>query len=911
MLDKGGSLKHYGTPRKSGRYPYGSGDNPQRSKSFRQQVLDLKKQGVSEKDIAKGFGLDSTSALRAKISLEKAAERQRDSTRALRLKDKGYSNVEIGRKMGIAESSVRSLLDPATKERASITAATSDMLKKQVADKRYLDVGAGVEANIGVSRTRLNTAISKLTESGEYKIQYVNVEQLGTGKKTSIKVLTPSDVDASELYANKANIRTITDWTEDGGRTYLGLAPVKNIDSKRIKVRFAEEGGEDMDGIIQLRRDAPDLSLGKAHYAQVRIGVDGTHYLKGMAIKDDNMPDGVDVIFNTNKSKAVGKLGAMKLQKDDPDNPFGATVRQKYYIDSDGKKQLSPINIVGFPSKPGSGEEGSWDTWSKTLSSQFLSKQSPALAKQQLDIGLKARQKEFEEIKALTNPAVKARLLDSFADDCDSRAVHLKAAALPRQSSKVLIPITSLKDDEAYAPTYKNGEKLALIRHPHGGIFEIPVVTVNNKNKQGRSILENAKDAIGIHPKTAKKLSGADFDGDSVLVIPYSKKIQTAPSLKGLKDFEPRIAYPGYPGMKRMTAKNKQTEMGKVSNLITDMTIKGATPSELARAVRHSMVVIDAEKHGLNYKQSYEDNGIASLKAKYQGGTPSRPNGASTLISKSASEIRVGTRRPATKADIAANPEKLKGVVRRNDYSIDPKTGKRVYVDRTDDFYINKKGKPVRRQIKTTRMNETEDARSLSSGTIIEEVYANYANSMKSLANRARLESINTPRQKYSPASKKAYKNEVESLKAKLKIAKSNKPLERQAQLLANKVVATKKAANPKMTASEIKKIKGQALEEARLRTGAKKQRIHITNDEWNAIQSGAISHNLLTQILNNTDLDHVKELATPRTHKVMPESKRIKAANLLANGYTQAEVASRLGVSVSSLAKAMKGEEN
>src|SRR5690606_21658099 len=100
--------------------------------------------------------------------------------------------------------------------------------------------------------------------------------------------------------------------------------------------------------------------------------------------------------------------------------------------------------------------------------------------------------------------------------------------------------------------------------------------------------------------------------------------------------------YPAYEGMPKMTAKQKQSEMGKVSNLITDMTIKGANTNEIARAVRHSMVVIDAEKHNLNYKQSAIDNGISQLKQKYQGGAD---KGASTLISRTTSEQRVPTRK--------------------------------------------------------------------------------------------------------------------------------------------------------------------------------------------------------------------------------------------------------------------------
>ena len=119
-------LKHYGTPRKSGRYPWGSGDDPeQRHRSFLGYVDKLKKDGLSEVEIAKGLGM-KTSELRAKKSIAKAAVRQEDAGYALRLKDKGYSNVAIGEKMGgLNESSVRALLNPAMKERANSTNAAN------------------------------------------------------------------------------------------------------------------------------------------------------------------------------------------------------------------------------------------------------------------------------------------------------------------------------------------------------------------------------------------------------------------------------------------------------------------------------------------------------------------------------------------------------------------------------------------------------------------------------------------------------------------------------------------------------------------------------------------------------------------------------------------------------------------
>lgn len=866
-------LMHYGILRRSGRYPWGSGENPYQSyDSFLGYVDELRTQGLSEVEIARGLGM-TTSELRSRKSIAKAEKRAADAAEAWRLKEKGYSNVAIGERMGINESSVRNLLKPSLQERNNITKATADMLKSSVTEKGYIDVGAGVENHLGISRTKLKTAIAQLEDEG-YTVHYVPVEQLGTGNKTTIMVLAAPGTTYSEVYRNRDQIRLVTDYSEDGGRTYLGLEPIRNINGKRVLIRYAEDGGTEKDGVIELRRGVEDISLGDSKYAQVRIGVNGTHYLKGMAMYGEEFPDGIDIIFNTNKKKGTPADEVMKSMKDDPDNPFGATVRQRHYIDVDGKSQLSALNIVN--------EEGDWGKWSRTLSSQMLSKQSPSLAKKQLDLAYDLKKEQFDEIMSLTNPAVKKKLLDSFADDCDSSSVHLKAAALPRQSSHVILPFPDMKEDEIYAPNYRNGEKVVLIRYPHGGKFEIPELTVNNKQPTANRLIKNAKDAVGINSKVAERLSGADFDGDTVLVIPNNKgSIKTSSPLKGLKDFDPKEAYPAYEGMPKISSRTKQMKMGDVSNLITDMTIKGATQDELARAVRHSMVVIDSEKHNLNYKQSYIDNGIAELKKKYQG---SERAGASTLISKASSPVRVGTRKT----------------------TIDPSTGKKVYTY-TNETYTDSKGKTVRRTIKSTKMAETEDARTLSSGTRMEEIYASHANKLKILANQARKASVNTQYTPYSPSAKKTYEKEVKSLNSKLNIALQNKPLERQAQLLANKVVSAKRQANPDMTAEEVKKIKGQALNEARNRVGAKKEIIEITNDEWNAIQAGAISTNKLTQILDNADLDTVKKLATPKSNKGgLSTAKLAQARSMLERGYTQAEVADALGISTSTLSKTL-----
>lgn len=872
-------LAHIGIKRRSGRYPWGSGGNSeQRGSSFLGYVEALRKEGLSEVQIAEGMGI-STTQLRARKSIARNEQRAALLAQATRLREKGMSNVAIGQRLKMPESSVRALFNKDIQDKANIIAQTANMLREHVENKKMIDVGAGVETQLGIARTKLNTAISLLEEEG-YKLHYVKVKQLGTGKETSIKVLTKDDVSYSEVAKNKSEIRPISDfsYTPDKGRSYYGLKPIEHVKSDRIMIRYKEDGGGDKDGVIELRRGVEDLSLGTRNYAQVRVGVDGTHYLKGMAMHTiDKMPPGIDIIYNTSKPKGTDPKKVFKELKDDPDNPFGTVIKPN--------GQRRALNIVN--------EESDWKEWSRNISTQVLSKQSPALAKRQLDLALAEKQKAFDEIDAITNPVVKKRLLKSLSDDLDASAVHLKAAALPRQSSHVLLPITSLKENEIYAPAnFRDGERVVLIRHPHGGIFEIPELVVNNKNPEGRSVLGNALDAVGIHPKTAAKLSGADFDGDTAIVIPNRDGlIKTAPSLKGLKDFDPKSAYPAYEGMPKMSSRTKQMQMGDVSNLITDMTIKGATANEIARAVRHSMVVIDAEKHNLNYKQSAIDNGIAELKRIYQGGERS---GASTLISKASSELRVPYR---VEGKLVPNP-KTGGTKR---LYIDPATGKKLY-EQTGETFVNAKGKVVKKTTKSTKMAEAEDAHALSSGTKIESIYADYANKVKAMANKARKLMIDTPNLVYNPTARETYAKEVASLKAKLALANRNKPHERQAQLLANKIVAAKKASRPDMDAATLKKIKGQALEEARIRSGAKKQDIQITDKEWEAIQLGAVSHNVLTQIIDNTDLDRLKTKATPHAAKVMTPSKVLRAKLMLANGLSYADIASALGVSATTV---------
>ena len=871
-------LAHYGTPRHSGRYPWGSGGwgengthENTRNKTLGQYVSELKGQGLSETQIAQGLGM-STTQLRALKSIEKNADRQSNISMAQKLKDKGYSTNAIAIRMGAPESSVRNWLKPGEADKNDVLTSTSEMLKSQVAEKGFIDVGKGVENYAGVTATRLNTAVEMLKAEG-YEVHSVNVPQVGRETDTRMKVLCPPGTTQKEVWQNRDKIQQIVSYSDDGGRHYSEIKKPISIDLKRVDVVYPDRGGDKADGVIYVRPGVKDIELGGVNYAQVRVQVGDGHYLKGMAIYKDDLPNGVDLQFNTSKNNTGNKLDAMKELSADPDLPFHSIVRQ--IQDNPGKegKVTSAMNIVN--------EDADWSKWSRTLSSQFLSKQSPALAKSQLDMTYEQRLTDYENIKALTNPTVRKKLLNDFAGTTDSAAIHLKAASLPGQSVKVLMPVPTIPSTQIYAPSFNNGDRVVLIRHPHGGTFEIPELTVNNNHADSRKLLGDSKVAIGINHEVAKHLSGADFDGDTVLVIPNRQgKIKVTRPLEELKNFDPRASYPAYEGMKPM--RNTQTEMGKISNLITDMSIAGAPHDHIARAVKHSMVVIDAEKHNLDYRRSYNDNGIKDLVDKYQreaGGT----RGAATLISRARSQARIPEIRPRSQSK--GGP-------------VNKKTGELVF-EPTGRVHW-KTGKPL--QTVTTRLGLAKDATSLSSGSTMELYYAQHSNKLKALANEARLTAIKTPSAKYNDSAKKAYSNEVASLNSKLALAKSNAPLERQAQLIAGSVVKAKRNYDPNMDKKTYKKVETQAIEEARARTGAGKHQIKITDAEWNAIQAGAISDSKLSEILTHADMQVVREHATPKDKVLMTTAKTQRAQSMLASGYTRAEVASALGVSLSTL---------
>ena len=882
IIDDENFIEHYGTPRHSGRYPWGSGgDDVARNRSFLGEVEALKKQGLSEVEIARGLGIvdakgkPSTTFLRLEKTLALNATRAADIAEAQRLKtERGMSIVAIAARMGRPESSIRAMLAPGQKDKLASLHVLTNLLRDQVAEKGLIDVGAGVERQLGVKANQLKAAKYLLAKEG-YKVHYVPLPQMsGKGTKTTQQVLAAPGKTYSEVYKNRDQVQQITAYSSDGGKSFDKIHYPVSINSKRVGIRYAEQGGAKEDGVIYLRPGVDELSLGGKNYAQVRIAVDNTHYLKGMAIYKEDLPPGVDVVFNTNKSNTGNKFDAMKkFDTADPESPFGSTI----------KRQHGVINLVN--------EEGDWQEWAGNLSSQMLGKQNPKLIKERLDETHNQYKKEMDEILTLTNPIVKQKLLLELSETIDSSANHLEAAGLKRTATHVIMPIPSLKENEIYAPNYRDGERVVLIRHPHAGTFEIPELVVNNKNREAKKSLGAAIDAVGIHPKAAEKLSGADFDGDTVIVIPNNdRKIKSSPALEGLKNFDPKSAYPGYPGMKPMSGHEKQTEMGKISNLITDMQLRGASADELARAVRHSMVVIDAEKHHLNFKESEKANNILDLKRRYQQVPGNKGMGAATLLSKAGAKVYPLDRKPRPAAEGGF---------------IDKNTGEKVYVP-TGKHFVNAKGETVYNTTRSKKLAETQDAHTLSSGTLVEGLYADHSNSLKAMANEARRIAVNTKPTPYSPAAKAAYHKEVASLDAKIDLAEKNAPLERQALVFANAVFNAKKAANPFMDEKTKNKVRYRALVEARHRVGADKHRIEISDSEWAAIQAGAIAPTKLKVILKYTNTEHLKQLATPRRLTTMTNASASRARQMLDNGHSYADIADALGVSVSTVKRAL-----
>lgn len=919
-------LKHYGILRKSGRYPWGSGEDPySRSQAFSKYLKDLKDSGLKEAEIAKlitaGIAGDaefSVADLRDAKTISKEIITAEQTATAVKLRAKQMSIEAIADRMGVSPSTVRLRLRDSENAKKETLVSTADVIRKNVDEHQIVDIGKGVGPRMNISNERLRASVSLLRAEG-YETHNVRVRQPGTKHYTQTRVLTPKGTTWAEAQKMASKIHTMGEWTENDGKTFFGIHEPLSISSNRMDVVYRSPE----DGVVYVRPGAENLSMGKNTYAQVRIAVDGTHYIKGMAVLKDDLPAGVDLQVHSSKGNTGNKLDALKPMADDPNNPFGSIIKRQL-VDVDPKtgkeRVVSAINLVN--------EEGDWETWSNSLPSQMLSKQPHALVKSQLDATRTKARERLAEINSITNPVVRKKALEDFSDQLDSDAVELRAASLSqRQKTQVIIPLPKMNKNEVYAPQFETGEQVVLIRYPHGGRFEIPEVVVNNNSRTAKKLLGNAKDAIGIHPSVAEKLSGADFDGDTVVVIPNpSGRIKGSRSLgaqakiyeEGLADFNPRELYGGY----KVIGKDKKgrdignfplmkttgLQMGMITNLITDMSVQGAKPEHVLRAVKHSMVVIDAEKHSLNYKQSEIDHGIAQLRALYQPkeDPTAKPGGATTLLSRATAKERV--------------PE-LKARPARDGGPIDDKTGRKMFVPTgaTNNKYDPKtKTYDPNVQVPKTeerrRLDLTDDAYTLVSKTRhpVEVLYADHVNEMKSLANRARLDSLKIQTPKINTKAREIYKDDLKVLTDQLKNIESKAPLERRARNYANVIIADRIREDPSLREDKDRKrkVERQAIAGARGRFGLERDVIEITDRQWDAIQAGGLSASKLRDLLRYADPKRVEELSLPKQNVVMTRAITARAKAMLAAGATTADVARALGISPSTLRAASKRGE-
>lgn len=942
---------------------------------------------------------------------------------------KPYTTSEIARQMGFPnESSLRSYEKSTKNTGDSPLFVAADKVKDAAKDTGFLDVGKGTNLYLDVTDDRMKTVLEVCKRDGYVVVNDVQVKQLnGADTYTTRKILispemiekypgmTPQQIAYKALKENKVErfydeedkfLESRKDGTE---KIY---DPVR-IDPKRIQVRYDEQGGTAKDGMIEIAADIdkdgnvvprnPDLCIGYkpngelARYAQIRIAVDGGKelagpenptggkYIKGMAVYNVDLPKGVDVLVNSNKSESKGLAKALKNMEEAKDNPFGASTIQQFYVDpKDGKKKLSAVQIVGATTMDDHDAhvEGRWGDWSKNLPAQFLSKQNLPLIKKQLKVDIMKREDELETILSIQQPVVRKKLLIDYADNCDKAAEDLKGAPLPGQKTHVLLAATTLKDNECSCANYDTGTTVALVRFPHAGPFEIAVQKVNNRNKEVRDMIgKSPLDAVVVNKKTADKLSGADFDGDTVLVIPMSRKnsdgtfdkaadIKAQKALKSLENFSVDEYSTDNPRFKDMvgtdgnptyrypkTEKAKGTEMGKITNLITDMYAAGCQDTEeIARAVKYSMVVIDSKKHELNYTQAYKDLAIKDLEKKYQTKPNGKVGGANSLISKSTSEVdvpkmewRYGKIDSKTGEKIMTAPQQTTQMKRKpvyveapDDYRYVDNTGKEhkskylkdskgnKVVETYDGKLVKKKDgtyeydqgsgkqkwvddKVVPRTMKVTQMSKAKDATELlsSNPSKVEITYAEYANRNKTLANNARKLAVQI--ETSYPKDKNAvqeYAKEIESLNKKLVKAQKNSVRERQAQSLATSRVNAEMDANPGLYSDESdrKKLRDRAIKQARYDCNAQKDRVTFTDREWEAIENKAVSATTLDKLLRNADTEEYTRRALPKNEGISAAKKsRIKA--LSAQGYSQEEIAKMVdGVSTSSVSNILSG---
>ena len=857
--------------------------------------------GATYTEMAKAFGI-STTELRQRITAENhhKAEFRLWLAQEMSNPDEHITKSQMDEVFQSPAGTAARILSNGRSKKDAKMNEIHDKLVERVKEVKYLDIGEGTEIQLGLTRETLGGIVKTLEAEG-YHTHTITRKNLTDDTKGIKMVVLTKDGDLESVKKHKYDIRTLDAWYDPEGKL-RDIEPPKQLDWDRVKIKYGDEGGVARDGMMQVRPGAEGLDLGDSRYAQVRIAVGGTSYMKGVAIVDhlQTFPPGTDIIFNTNKPKGTPREKVLKDLKGEvmSDNPFGAVI----------KSQKGYINFVQ--------KEGDWNEWSAGLAAQMVSKQPDKFVKSQLDKTFDNIKRDFDSFKAIPNTAIQSYFLENYAKSLTTKANKLKTDGVEGERAQLLLSNPDLKPNEIYAPNYKNGETLYLIRYPHGGTFEIPVLTVNNNHQSSRKLLGNAVDAVMVHPSAGQKLSGADYDGDTVYVLPANKNnpitsTTLPPALrKKVAEFDPEVYHRDVPenvnGGHLYRKKFTTDQMGIATNLISDMTTLKAPMGDIVDATLYSMVVIDSWKHNYDLKQAKQDFRINELKKKYQGAANA---GSATVITRARSKVKVYTHYDGTLERVKEKTRKVTGA-----------NGKTY----NEKYYVLEDGTevPKKRTKEVRLMDITADANTLKSQfkNSTEDRYAAYANSLKALQNEAIKANAALKMPKRDPQAAKRYAQEVESITEKLRKAMSKAPIERQIELLAEQ--RYRHYLRPEMDADDRKKLAARSRLTARkIVTGQtqgpkskRSERLHLTDLEWEAILHNAVSPTTIKSVLKYTDDDEVREKVIPRGYQTIPAAKVSRARAMLSQTsggkpkYTYAEVAEALGVSVDALRDNING---
>lgn len=221
----------------------------------------------------------------------------------------------------------------------------------------------------------LNTARDLYLKTKDKKYWWQMIQLLPSSYNQRATLMLNYEVLANMYHARKSHKldewRDFCKWIETlpyAKELIIGFQMRTDIYNPTIlsKYRIIIRHCEEKDGVIELRRNVPDLYLGEGiSYAQIRTMVDADSYIKGMAVYSDDIPEGCDVVVNVKDDqwRAFHKL--------DYKCAFSTCschkLRQRFYEDPEtGSIKLSPINVIS--------DNIDWSEWEKSFENiaQFL-----------------------------------------------------------------------------------------------------------------------------------------------------------------------------------------------------------------------------------------------------------------------------------------------------------------------------------------------------------------------------------------------------------------------------------------------------------------------------------------------------------------------------------------------------------